>query len=47
MQRLSLAVWRGLVRVLPAVVLRHLDAWAQRDAQRRARQRRQAALAKR
>lgn len=47
MQRWSLAAWRGLVRVLPAAVLRALDAWARRDAQRRAQQRRAAALSKR
>ncbi len=34
--------WTGLLAVLPAPVIRHLDAWAQAQAARRADRRRRA-----
>lgn len=47
MQGWSLAVLRGLIRVLPAPALRWLNAWALREAQRRAQRRRRSALVRR
>ncbi len=37
---LSMAALRGLIRILPPIALRQLDAWALREAQRRAQRRR-------
>lgn len=34
--------WTGLLALLPAPVIRHLDAWAQAQASRRAERRRRA-----
>ncbi len=47
MQAWSLAAMRGLIRVMPAGCIRLLDAWARREARRRAERRRAAALARR
>ena len=39
--RAARLMWRGLLAALPAPVLARLDGWAQAQAQRKARRRRQ------